>query len=82
MVRAGKAYTEVKCELIFERPLITYYLLPITFSQPRFMRMGARVLMTTTISFVKPVSQIRLAPGSIVSIPNVSWQEFEAIING
>lgn len=29
---------------------------------------------------VKPVSQIQLAPGSIVTIPNISWEEFEAIL--
>jgi Uma2 family endonuclease len=37
-------------------------------------------MMTTVFSVVKPVSQIRLAPGSKVSIPNVSWQEFESIL--
>lgn len=36
--------------------------------------------MTTTISVVKPVSQLRLAPGSKVTVPNVSWQEFETIL--
>ena len=36
--------------------------------------------MTATIPFVKPVSQISLAPGSTVTIPNVSWQEFELIL--
>lgn len=36
--------------------------------------------MTATIPFVKPVSQIRLAPGSTVTIPNISWQEFESIL--
>jgi Uma2 family endonuclease len=34
----------------------------------------------TTIPIAKPISQIQLAPGSIVTIPNVSWQEFEAIL--
>ncbi|MEA5470535.1 Uma2 family endonuclease [Spirulina sp. 06S082] len=29
---------------------------------------------------VKPVSQMQLAPGSIVTIPNMNWQEFEAIL--
>ena len=37
--------------------------------------------MTTTIPVVKPVSQMRLAPGSVVTIPNVSWQEFELILD-
>jgi Uma2 family endonuclease len=36
--------------------------------------------MNTTIPVVKPVSQMRLAPGSAVTIPNVSWQEFELIL--
>ncbi len=36
--------------------------------------------MTATIPFVKPVSQIRLAPGSSVAIPNISWQEFEWLL--
>ncbi|NES81539.1 MAG: Uma2 family endonuclease, partial [Moorea sp. SIO2B7] len=36
--------------------------------------------MTATIPFVNPVSQIRLAPGSKVTIPNISWQEFELIL--
>lgn len=36
--------------------------------------------MTATIPFVKPVSQIRLAPGSSVTIPDISWQEFEWIL--
>ena len=36
--------------------------------------------MTATIPFVKPVKQISLAPGSTVTIPQVSWQEFELIL--
>ena len=36
--------------------------------------------MTATIPFVKPISQIRLAPGSTVTIVNVSWQEFESML--
>lgn len=36
--------------------------------------------MTAAIPIVKPVSQMRLAPGSVVTIPNVSWQEFECIL--
>ncbi len=36
--------------------------------------------MTATIPFVKPISQIRLAPGSTVTIPNVNWQEFESML--
>ena len=42
--------------------------------------MGTLLIMTATIPFVKPVSQITLAPGSTVTIPNVSWQEFELIL--
>ena len=29
---------------------------------------------------LKPVSQIELAPGSAIAIPNVNWQEFETIL--
>ncbi|MBD1830552.1 Uma2 family endonuclease [Microcoleus vaginatus GB1-A2] len=29
---------------------------------------------------LKPVSQITLSPGSVVTIPNVSWLEFESIL--
>jgi Uma2 family endonuclease len=36
--------------------------------------------MTTVTPIVKPVSQMQLAPGSAVSIPNVSWEEFEFIL--
>ncbi|MCX7592270.1 MAG: Uma2 family endonuclease [Fischerella sp.] len=36
--------------------------------------------MTAITPVVKPVSQMQLAPGSTVSIPNVSWQEFESIL--
>jgi Uma2 family endonuclease len=36
--------------------------------------------MTAVSPVVKPVSQMQLAPGSAVSIPNVSWEEFESIL--
>jgi Uma2 family endonuclease len=36
--------------------------------------------MTAVTPVIKPVSQMRLAPGSVVTIPNVSWQEFESIL--
>jgi Uma2 family endonuclease len=36
--------------------------------------------MNTTISVVKPVSHIKLNPGSTVTIPDVNWQEFESIL--
>lgn len=36
--------------------------------------------MTAVCPVVKPVSQMQLAPGSAVSIPNVSWEEFESIL--
>ena len=36
--------------------------------------------MTTTISVVKPVSGIRLEPGSLATIPHVTWSEFESIL--
>lgn len=37
-------------------------------------------VMTSVSPIVKPVSQMRLAPGSTVIIPNVSWEEFESIL--
>ncbi|MGK7877864.1 MAG: Uma2 family endonuclease [Xenococcaceae cyanobacterium] len=36
--------------------------------------------MTTAIPVVKLISQMKLAPGSAVTIPNVSWPEFESIL--
>lgn len=36
--------------------------------------------MTSVFPVVKPVSQLQLAPGSAVTIPNVNWQEFESIL--
>jgi Uma2 family endonuclease len=36
--------------------------------------------MTTLVPISKPISQLHLAPGSRVSIPDVSWGEFEAIL--
>lgn len=36
--------------------------------------------MTTTIRLIKPVDTMLLEPGSFVTIPNVSWEEFEAIL--
>jgi Uma2 family endonuclease len=36
--------------------------------------------MTTIISVVKPVSKIKLEPGSLATIPNVTWAEFENIL--
>ncbi|HBB31335.1 MAG TPA: hypothetical protein DDZ80_12115 [Cyanobacteria bacterium UBA8803] len=36
--------------------------------------------MTAVSWVVKPVSQMHLAPGSAVTIPNVSWSEFESIL--
>ncbi len=29
---------------------------------------------------MKPISEINLAPGSTVTIPHISWQEFELIL--
>lgn len=37
-------------------------------------------VMTTTIPFVTPVNQIRLAPGSRVTIADISWPEFELML--
>jgi Uma2 family endonuclease len=36
--------------------------------------------MIVIAPILKPVSQIELAPGSVVTIPNVSWLEFESIL--
>jgi Uma2 family endonuclease len=36
--------------------------------------------MTAVTLVVKPVSQMQLAPGSAITIPNVTWQEFESIL--
>lgn len=36
--------------------------------------------MSLQIPVVKPISQIKLAPGSTVTIEDVSWQEFESIL--
>ena len=36
--------------------------------------------MTLTAPVLKPISQLQLSPGSLVTVPNISWQEFEAIL--
>ena len=36
--------------------------------------------MITITPILKPVSQIQISPGSLVTIPNVSWAEFESIL--
>ena len=36
--------------------------------------------MSVIATVLKPVSQITLAPGSVVTIPNISWLEFESIL--
>ena len=36
--------------------------------------------MTAMIPVVKPISKIHLAPGSLVTISDVTWQEFESIL--
>ena len=36
--------------------------------------------MATTISVVKPIAIMHFAPGSVVTIPNVTWQEFETVL--
>jgi hypothetical protein len=36
--------------------------------------------MTAVSPVVKPVSQMRLSPGSAVSIEDVTWEEFESIL--
>jgi Uma2 family endonuclease len=37
-------------------------------------------IMTAVSPVVKPVSLMRLAPGSVVTIEDVSWKEFESIL--
>lgn len=32
------------------------------------------------LPILKPVSQLQLSPGSVATIPNVTWEEFEAIL--
>lgn len=34
-----------------------------------------------TAPIAKPISQMQIAPGSVVTIPNVSWGEFEALLS-
>jgi Uma2 family endonuclease len=41
--------------------------------------MGA-VSMAIAIPVVKPISQLELAPGSVATLKDVTWQEFEAIL--
>ncbi|MDJ1179959.1 Uma2 family endonuclease [Roseofilum sp. BLCC_M91] len=36
--------------------------------------------MTATVAFTQPIHQINIAPGSTVTIPGVTWQEFEQIL--
>lgn len=36
--------------------------------------------MTVITPIVKPISHMTFAPGSTVTIPNVSWQEFESLL--
>lgn len=36
--------------------------------------------MTPAALVTKPISQLQLAPGSLLTIPNVSWDEFETIL--
>lgn len=36
--------------------------------------------MSPAVPITKPISQLQLAPGSVLAIPNVSWDEFEAIL--
>ncbi|MEM1292940.1 MAG: Uma2 family endonuclease [Cyanobacteria bacterium P01_H01_bin.162] len=36
--------------------------------------------MTLTALVTKPISQLQLAPGSLLTVPDVSWSEFEAIL--
>jgi Uma2 family endonuclease len=36
--------------------------------------------MISETTVIKPISQLQLAPGSVVTIPNVTWAEFETIL--
>lgn len=36
--------------------------------------------MSAIPPILKPISQMQLAPGSTVTVPNVSWEEFESIL--
>jgi Uma2 family endonuclease len=36
--------------------------------------------MITTLRVVKPIATMQLEPGSFVTIPDVTWEEFEAIL--
>jgi len=38
------------------------------------------MIMSALIPGAKPISEMELAPGSVVSIPHVNWQEFESIL--
>ncbi|OUL29210.1 hypothetical protein BV378_06250 [Nostoc sp. RF31YmG] len=38
----------------------------------------SRGIMTAVSPVVKPISLMRLAPGSVVTIQDVSWEEFES----
>jgi len=37
-------------------------------------------MMNAVSPIVKPISQMQLAPGSAATIPNISWEEFESIL--
>lgn len=36
--------------------------------------------MTSAALVTKPISQLQLAPGSLLTAPNISWSEFEALL--
>lgn len=36
--------------------------------------------MISETTVIKPISQLQLAPGSLVTIPNVTWAEFETLL--
>jgi Uma2 family endonuclease len=36
--------------------------------------------MISETTVMKPISQLQLAPGSVVTVPNVTWAEFETIL--
>lgn len=53
-------------------------------SHPNFVKLNKSIIiinaMSVAIPVFKAVSQIQLTPGSTVNIPDVSWEEFEAIL--
>ena len=53
-------------------------------SHPNFVKLNQSIIiisaMSVAIPVFKAVSQIQLTPGSTINIPDISWEEFEAIL--